>query len=204
MLNSKTAFAWAKHSVHELGDAHEGGRLQFFAALFQNLPIPYIPHPYPKDPLPEAQDLYHEGNLEGLLSWAHGKLKGGHKGEVASLLGFLALGMQDLHKERLSSEKEWQRWVEHTFKGVEKLGKDWLGEGWVRDGMARGPEGILERFKAKGIRTDPKGLAKLEENTGRALEELRPIYKALEGTDRAIDLVVAWLYGLEEREAEAL
>ncbi len=62
----------------------------------------------------------------------------------------------------------------------------------------------MERFRAKRVPTTPKTLARLMEESQRALEELRPLYRRLEATDRLVDRLVAWLYGLMDEEAERL
>lgn len=185
-----------------------GGNLELRAVHLQHLPIPVIPRttqePQLSQLLEEAKGLYGQEKFPEVLAWAEAELAMGRKDTVADLLAFLAQEMGRLQAERLSLEREWQAWVEHHFQGAGKLGKEWLREGWVHEGLREGYGAIRERFRARGVRAGPGILAQLERHTQETLEALRPLHHRLEATDRLIDRLVARLYGLTEEEAERL
>lgn len=208
VLNSRVVFETLKLRLSTLGDADEGGRLELRAVHFQHLPIPSISHSTEEPKLSEILDiavrLYEEGRRSEVLAWAETELAAERRDTVAHFLAYLARKMQQMHAERLSSEEGWRDWVKQTFKGADKLGKEWLAGGWVQDGLENGVEAILERFKARGIKTTPQTLDQLKRYTQETLYELRPLYKRLEDTDRLIDRLVARLYGLSEEEVAML
>lgn len=208
VLNSRVIFGALKLKLSVLGSADEGGGLRLFATHFQHLPIPSISHSTEEPKLSEVLDiavrLYEEGRRSEVLAWAEAELAAGRRDTVAHFLAYLARKMQQMHAERLSSEEGWREWVKQAFKGADKLGKEWLAEGWVQDGLENGVEAIVERFKARGIKTTPQTLDQLKRHTQENLHELRPLYKRLEDTDRLIDRLVARLYGLSEEEVAML
>lgn len=207
-MNLRVIFGALKLKLSVLGSADEGGGLRLFATHFQHLPIPSISHSTEEPKLSEILSLavrpYKEGRLSEILVWAEAELAAGRRDTVAHFLAYLARKMQQMHAERLSSEKGWREWVKQTFKGADKLGKEWLAGGWVQDGLENGVEAIVERFKARGIKTTPQTLDQLKRHTQENLHELRPLYKRLEDTDRLIDRLVAQLYGLSEEEVAML
>ncbi|WP_234554319.1 Eco57I restriction-modification methylase domain-containing protein [Thermus caliditerrae] len=208
VLNSRVAFGAMKLKLSSLGDPNEGGRLELRAVHLQHLPIPRIERTTEEEALSQALDEarkhYGQEEYEALEAWARAQLQAGGRDVVAAFLAYLAQEMQRTQGERLALEGEWREWVKHTFPQADRLGQEWLAEEWPRHGLEGGVEAIVERFRAKRVPTTPKTLAQLKEESQRALEELRPLYRRLETTDRLVDRLVAWLYGLTDEEAERL
>ena len=204
VLNSQAAFNALKLKLSSLGDADEGGRLELRAVHIQHLPIPAVEVSSDEDAWSWLRKAYEEAGAGDLQSSLFPKvvqtLETGHPDQVAAFLGFLARKMQHMHEERLEIEDSWTSWVEKEFGGAKKLGKEWLRERWVQDGLEGGVEAVLEHFQEKRIRTTPQSLRALRKHTEKALEELRPLYHRIQATDRLIDQIVYRLYGLTEDE----
>lgn len=206
VLNSRVFFWMARQVLNVLGQADEKGRLRFFATHLKKLYLPEaqttakdiakldIPHL-----LNDESNFYKES-----LAWAEGELSAGRRDTVAAFLGFLAQEMQRMQAERFSLEDIWRNWVLHEFDRAEQLGKEWLLEGWVQEGLDKGIEAITKRFKVKKVPTTPRKLSDLKRITQETLNQLRPLYQRIRATDELIDRLVARLYGLTDEEVEWL
>ena len=192
ILNSRPVFFYAKLKFSSLmGDSFE-----FRATHLKHLPIPaiieteYVDTPSALVPLVERRQYDEVWN----------KLSREPREALLPLLATLAKSIQQDYSAKLRLENDWSDWVKQTFPAYLKLGKEWLSEDWPVELMEGGVEAIIERFRAKRVRVPPDVLGTLKTYTGEVLEQLRPLYRQIDETERLINAIVYKLYGLTEKE----
>ena len=203
ILNSRLFFWAAQQLLSSLGQAREDGRLRFFKAHLDNL---YVPKPngkhseYTAKVAADVKSAYTDGQYSEVLKIMTKEPLQARSDIMLDTIGYLAEKLLALNKQRLRIEDEWVDWVRHEYSAEKKLGKNWLLNDWVSDGLSGGVEAILERFKSKRVRLTPVTLRALEQTTRSTLDKLRPVYYQIINTDNLVNRIVYALYGLTEDE----